>query len=94
MIKEMMRQAQDCKKSYTDQMRYNIEFQVGDKVFVRVALYKYVIRFDRKDKLALRFMRPFKVLEHVGKVTYRLALLASISRIHNMFHALMLRKYQ
>lgn len=65
-----------------------------DKVFVRVAFYKHVMRFNRKDKLALRFMRPFKVLERIDKVAYRLELPSSMNRIHNMFHVLLLHKYQ
>lgn len=44
------------------------------------------MRFGRKYKLALRFMGSFEVLECIGKVAYRLTLLTSIDRIHNMFH--------
>lgn len=43
---------------------------MSDKDFVRVIFYKHVMRFDKKGKLTPRFMRPFEVLECVGKVTY------------------------
>lgn len=43
---------------------------MGDKVFVKMAPYKHIKRFDKKDKLALRFIRPFEVIECIGKVAY------------------------
>lgn len=50
LIRERMKQAQDCQKSYLDEKRCNLEFEVDDKVFIRVAPYKHVMRFDKKDK--------------------------------------------
>lgn len=88
-----MKQGQDHQKSYLDQKRQVLEFPVGDKVFVKVASYKNVIRFDRKGKLASRFVRLFEVLKCVGKVIYRLKLLASMNYIHNVFHVSLLCKY-
>lgn len=70
LIKERIRQDKDCQKSYSDQKRHDLEFNMGDKVFVRLALYKHVMRFYKKGKLVLRFVRPFEVLELMGKVTY------------------------
>lgn len=43
---------------------------MSDKDFVRVIFYKHVMRIDKKEKLTPRFVRPFEVLERVGKVTY------------------------
>lgn len=43
---------------------------MGDNVFVRVALYRYIMRFSKKDKLALRFMALLKILKYVAKVAY------------------------
>lgn len=66
---------------------------MSDKVFVRITLYKLVMRFGKNDWLALRFIGPFKVLEGVSKVVYRLMLPMSMDRIHNVFYVLLLCKY-
>ena len=73
--------------------RRNLEFEVGDKVFLKVAPMKGVVRFRRKGKLSPRFIEPFKTLERIGPVAYRLALPPSLSTVHNVFHVYVLRKY-
>ena len=52
-----------------------------------------VVRFDKHGKLLLRFIRPFEILEWVGTVAYRLALLPSMSGVHEAFHVSMLQRY-
>lgn len=66
---------------------------MSDMAFVIVCPYQHVMKFEQKDKLAPRFVRPFDILEHVGKVVYRLVLPVSIERIHNIFHVSLLHKY-
>ena len=70
-----------------------MELEIGDKVFLRVAPMKGVMRFGKKGKLSPRLVGPFKVLERVGVVAYRIALPPALSGIHNVFHESMLRKY-
>lgn len=70
LIKERIRQAQNHQKSCSDQRRHDLKFNVGDTVFIRVTFYKYVMRFDKKDNLASRFVGSFEVLKHIGKVAY------------------------
>lgn len=51
------------------------------------------MKFERKDKLALRFMGSFEILKRMGKVAYRLVLLASMDQIYNVFHVSLLYKH-
>ncbi|KAA3487359.1 reverse transcriptase [Gossypium australe] len=82
------------RKSYADLKRKEIEFQVGDKVFLKVSSWKKILRFCRKGKLSLRFIGPYEVIERIGPVAYQLALPAELERIHNVFHVSMLRHYR
>ena len=52
-----------------------------------------MIRFGKRGKLSQRFIGPFEILERVGTVAYWLALLPSMSGVHEVFHVSMLRKY-
>ncbi|GKA83872.1 putative reverse transcriptase domain-containing protein [Tanacetum coccineum] len=79
-------------KSYGDVRRKPLEFQVGDKVMLKVSPWKEVIRFGKRGKLNLRYIRPFKVLAKVGTVAYRLELLQQLSRVHSTFHVSNLNK--
>ena len=54
---------------------------------------KGVLRFERKGKLNPKFIGPFKIIERIGLVAYKLALPPSFSGVNNVFHVLMLRKY-
>nr|GEV72975.1 hypothetical protein [Tanacetum cinerariifolium] len=51
-----------------------MEFQVGDRVFLKVSPFRGVKRFGIKGKLSPRFIGPFKILERIGEVSYGLAL--------------------
>ena len=82
--------AQSRQKSYADVRRRPLEFEVGDYVFLKVRPKRGVARFDNRGKL---FIGPFETLERIGVVAYRLALLPSMSGVHEVFHISMLRKY-
>ncbi|KAL0541789.1 hypothetical protein IC582_021849 [Cucumis melo] len=92
-IRSRMHTAQSRQKSYADVRRKDLEFEIGDKVFLKVAPMKGVLHFERKGKLSPRFVGPFKILERIGPVAYRLALPPSLSTVHDVFHVSMLRKY-
>ena len=85
--------AQIRQKSYANSRRRNLEFEVGDMVFLKVAPMKGVLRFGRKGKLSPRFIGPFEILERIEPVAYKLALPPSLSSIHNVFHVSTLRRY-
>ncbi|GJV55091.1 putative reverse transcriptase domain-containing protein [Tanacetum coccineum] len=91
-IKQRMQAARDRQKSYADLKRKPMEFQVGDKVMLKVSPWKGVIRFGKWGKLNPRYFGPFKVLEKVGEVAYKLELLEELSRVHNTLHVSNLKK--
>ncbi|GJX11743.1 putative reverse transcriptase domain-containing protein [Tanacetum coccineum] len=85
-IKQRMQAARDRQKSYADLKRKPMEFQVGDKVLLKVSPCQGVVRFGKRGKLNPRYVGPFKVLEKVGSVAYKLELPEELSRVHNTFH--------
>ncbi|KEH17491.1 Pol polyprotein/retrotransposon, putative [Medicago truncatula] len=93
MIQEKMKASQSRQKSYHDKRRKDIEFQVGDHVFLRVNPVTGVGRALKCRKLTPHFVGPFNVIEKVGDVAYRIALPPSLSNLHNVFHVSQLRKY-
>nr|GEX80518.1 reverse transcriptase domain-containing protein [Tanacetum cinerariifolium] len=74
LIKQRIQVAQDRQKSYADLKRKPIEFKVEDRVMLKVTPWKGVVRFGNQGKLNPRYVRPFKVLAKVRKVTYTLEL--------------------
>ncbi|GKA38022.1 putative reverse transcriptase domain-containing protein [Tanacetum coccineum] len=80
-IKQRMQAARDRQKSYADLKRKLMEFQVGDKVMLKVSPWKGVVRFGKQGKLNPRYVGPFKVLEKVGEVAYKLELPEELSRV-------------
>ncbi|GJT31705.1 hypothetical protein Tco_0922124 [Tanacetum coccineum] len=87
-----MQAAQDRQKSYADQKRKPMEFEVGDRVMLKVSSWKGVVRFGKRGKLNPRYIRPFRVLPKVGKVANKLELLQELSRVHHTFHVSNLKK--
>nr|GFB47574.1 putative reverse transcriptase domain-containing protein [Tanacetum cinerariifolium] len=84
--------AHDRQKSYANLKRKPMEFQVGDKVILKVSPWKGVVRFGKRGKLNPRYVGPFKVLERIGDVAYKLDLLEELSRVHNTFYVSNLKK--
>ncbi|GJS76305.1 putative reverse transcriptase domain-containing protein [Tanacetum coccineum] len=90
-IKQRMQAARDRQKSYADlKMKADIATYVS-KCF-KVSPWKGVVRFGKRGKLNPRYVGPFKVLEKVGEVAYKLELPEELSRVHNTFHVSNLKK--
>ncbi|GJS31490.1 putative reverse transcriptase domain-containing protein [Tanacetum coccineum] len=91
-IKQRMQVARDRQKSYSDLKRKPMEVQVGDKVMLKVSPWKGVVHFGKRGKLNPRYIRPFKVLEKVGTVAYKLEFPQELSKVHNTIHVSNLKK--
>nr|GFC72477.1 putative reverse transcriptase domain-containing protein [Tanacetum cinerariifolium] len=87
-----MQAACDRQKSYADLKRKPMEFQVGDKVMIKVSPWKGVVRFGKRRKLNPRYVGPFNILERVRDVSYKIDLPEELSRAHNTFHVSNLKK--
>ena len=92
-IRQRLRAAQDRQRSYADQRRREVSFAPGDHVFLKVSPTKGSVRFGQRGKLSPRYVGPFEVLERVGEVAYRLALLPRLLAVHPVFHVSLLRRY-
>lgn len=91
-IKERLKGARSHQKNYADVRRKPLEFQVGDRVMLKVSPWKGMIRFGKRGKLNPRYIGPFKILERIGPVAYRLQLPQELEKVHNVFHVSNLKK--
>ncbi|GJY04467.1 putative reverse transcriptase domain-containing protein [Tanacetum coccineum] len=92
-IKQRMQTVRDRQKSYADKKRKPMDFQVRDKVMLKVLPWKGVVCFSKRGKLNPRYVGPFRVLEKVRAVAYKLELPQELSRVHNTFHVSNLKRY-
>ena len=93
-IQQRLKAVSDRQGSNANLKRKNIEFEVGDKVFLKVSPWKKILRFGRKGKLSPKFIDPYEILERVGLVAYRLALPLELAKLHDVFQVSMLRRYR
>nr|GEV18425.1 retrovirus-related Pol polyprotein from transposon TNT 1-94 [Tanacetum cinerariifolium] len=91
-IKNHLLTSYSRQKSYADVRRKSMEFSVGDMVMLKVSPWKGVIRFGKHGKLSPRYVGPFKILDRVGPVAYKLELPRELQGIHNTFHVSNLKK--
>ncbi|WVZ49870.1 hypothetical protein U9M48_001193 [Paspalum notatum var. saurae] len=86
---------EDCSdraKELCDNRRRDLEFAVGDYVYLKVSPIRGLRRFKVKGKLAPRYIGPFKIIDRKGEVAYQLELLDRLSGVHNVFHISQLKK--
>ena len=83
MIRDNLRVAQSRQKSYADTQRRELVFEIGDYVYLMVSPMRSVRRFNMKEKLAPRYIGPFKILERRGEVAYQLNCLR-VCQVHMM----------
>nr|GEU98226.1 putative reverse transcriptase domain-containing protein [Tanacetum cinerariifolium] len=91
-IKQRMQAPRDRQKSYADLKCKSMEFQIGYMVMLKILPWKGVVRFGKRGKLNPRYVGPFKVLDKVETVAYKLELPQELNRVHNTFHVSNLKK--
>ncbi|KAF5807867.1 putative nucleotidyltransferase, Ribonuclease H [Helianthus annuus] len=91
-IRERIKAARDRQKSYADPKRKSVEFEVGDKVLLKVSPWKGVVRFGKRGKLNPRYIGPFRILKKIGTVAYKLELPEELNGVHDTFHVSNLKK--
>ncbi|GJX14290.1 putative reverse transcriptase domain-containing protein [Tanacetum coccineum] len=92
LINEKLKAVSDHQKSYADNRRKPLEFEVGDKVLLKVLPWKGVMRFGKKGKLAPRYVGLFEILKRIGPIAYMLRLPKELSEVHDTFHVSNLKK--
>ncbi|GJW09446.1 putative reverse transcriptase domain-containing protein [Tanacetum coccineum] len=81
-IRQRLQAARDRQRSYANIRRKPLEFQVGDRVMLKVSPRKGVIRFGKRGNLNPRYIEPFKILERIGLVAYKQELPEELSNVH------------
>ena len=86
LIRDRLKIAQSRQRSYADLKRKEVTYEIGDRAYLRVSPLRGVKRFGVKGKLAPRFVGPYRILEHMGEVAYKLELPEGLSGVHDVFH--------
>ena len=93
-IRKRLKVASDRQKAYANLKKRDIEYEVGYNVFLKVSLWRKILRFGHKGKLSPRFIGSYEILECIGLVAYQLALPLELAKLHDVFHVSMLRRYR
>ncbi|WVZ48657.1 LOW QUALITY PROTEIN: hypothetical protein U9M48_000078 [Paspalum notatum var. saurae] len=83
---------EDAERQLCDNRRRDLEFAVGDYVYLKVSPIRGLRRFKVKGKLAPRYIGPFKIIDRKGEVAYQLELPDRLSGVHDVFHVSQLKK--
>jgi hypothetical protein len=92
MVRESLKVAQSRQKSYADKRRRDLSFEIGDFIYLKVSPMRGTHRFRIKEKLAPRYVGPFKIIDRKGEVAYQLELPPQLSEVHDVFHVSQLKK--
>ena len=92
LIRDRLKVSQSRQKSYAYTKRKEILYEIGDRACLRVTPLRGVKRFGVKQKLAPRFVGPYRVLERMGELANKLESPEGLSGVHDGFHVSQLKK--
>ena len=69
-----LKTTRDRQRSYANNRRRDLQFEIGDRVFLKISPWKGVLRFGRRGKLSPRFIWPYEIVSKAGPVAYKLKL--------------------
>jgi hypothetical protein len=92
MVQENLKAAQSRQRSYADTRRRELNFEVGDYVYLNVSPIRGTKRFGVKGKPAPRYIGPYQIQARRGEVAYQLILPENLSTVHDVFHVSQLKK--
>ena len=67
-VRDNLKIARVRQKSYADNRRRDLQFEIGDRVFLKISPWKGVLRFGKQGKLSPRYIGPYEVVSKVGLV--------------------------
>ena len=91
-VRESLKAAQSRQKSYADTRRRPLELQPRDFVYLKVSPIRGTRRFQVRGKLSPWYIGPYRIIEKIGAVAYRLELSPEMSDIHDVFQVSQLKK--
>nr|GEU38231.1 putative reverse transcriptase domain-containing protein [Tanacetum cinerariifolium] len=91
-IRQHLQAMRDRQRSYANVRQKSLEFQTRDHVMLKISPRKGIIRFEKRGKLNPRYIGPFKILNRIGLVAYKLELLEELSDVQNTFHVSNIKK--
>ena len=90
--RERLKLGYSLQKYYAKNRMRDLEFKVGDWVYLKISPMKGLIRFLKKGKLSPRYLVPYEIFKWIGKVVYRLDFPNELTSIYLVFHVSMLKK--
>ena len=91
-IRNQLQTTYSRQKSCVDHRSRDLEFEEGDKVYLKISPMTGVVRFCKKGKMSTSYVGPYEILQKVGKVAYELKLPSKFASVHPVFHVSMLKK--
>jgi hypothetical protein len=92
MVWENLKAAPSRQRSYADTIRRELNFEVGDYVYLKVLPIRGTKSFGVKGKLAPRYIGLYQIQARCGEMAYKLSLPENLSAVHDVFHVSQLKK--